>query len=128
MAIPATIILIGPERPGKSTVGRLLADQLGLPFTDVSKSAAPYYAELGHSQEAVDQAWNAGELEGYLLLPSPNLDEAIAILRARTPFKVGDVPFTRYLVTHPAFRSLATQVVYTEGKTPAAICEELLSN
>jgi ATP-dependent protease HslVU (ClpYQ) ATPase subunit len=58
MAIPATIILIGPERSGKSTVGRLLADQLGLPFTDVSKSAAPYYAELGHSQEAVGQTLN----------------------------------------------------------------------
>ena len=43
MAIPSTVILIGPERAGKSTVGRLLAERLGLPFTDVSKSATPYY-------------------------------------------------------------------------------------
>jgi shikimate kinase len=62
-----------------------------------------------------------------LLLPSPDLAEAIAILRARTPFKVGNIPFTRYLVTHPAFRTLATQVVYTEGKTPEVIGEEILN-
>ena len=36
MATPSTIILIGPERTGKSTVGRLLAEKLGLPFTLVS--------------------------------------------------------------------------------------------
>lgn len=174
------VFLIGPMGAGKSTLGKLLAEQLGRPQVSLDEIRWEYYKEIGYDQ-AVQR--EIGEREGFagvyrywkrfeayaveravhdhhgcimdfgaghsiqeneadfariqailapypnvvLLLPSPDLDEAIAILRARTPFKVGDVPFTRYLVTHPAFPLLATQVVYTEGKTPAAICEELLS-
>ena len=62
-----------------------------------------------------------------LLLPSPDLDESIAILRQRTPFNIAGVPFTRHLVTHPAFGGLATQVVYTQGKMPEEVCTEILN-
>lgn len=180
MAIPATIILIGPERAGKSTVGRLLADQLGLPFTDVSKSAAPYYAELGHSQEAVDQAWNAGELEGYLhyqgpfeahaveqifqeqpkgvfelkatqvvftdhqlvarvrqalqpyqsivlLLPSPDVDTSVRLLDERGYVLYEGVELTEHFVRHHSNHDLAKIRHYTQGKTPQESCTELLT-
>lgn len=61
-----------------------------------------------------------------MILPSPDLDEAVAVLRARNTPKIGNVPLTRYLVTHPAYRTLATQVVYTQGKTPEEICAEIM--
>lgn len=56
-----------------------------------------------------------------LLLPSPDLDESVAILEERNTPKIGDVPLTRYLVTHPAFRTMATHVVYTHDRTPEEI-------
>lgn len=173
------VFLIGPMGAGKSTLGKLVAEQLGRPQVSLDDIRWDYYKEIGYDKTvqreikeregfagvyrywkrfeayAVERAlqdhhgcvmdFGAGHsvqenaadfariqavLAPYpnvvLLLPSPDLDEAIAILRARTPFKVGDIPFTRYLVTHPAFRMLATQVVYTEGKTVEAICEEIL--
>lgn len=164
---------------GKSTLGKLLAEQLGRPQVSLDEIRWDYYKEIGYDR-AVQQ--EIGEHEGFagvyrywkpfeihaveraiqehrgcimdfgaghsvhenpaaferiqtllapypnvvLLLPSPDLDEAITLLRERTPFKVGGVPFTRYLVTHPAFRILATQVVYTEGKTPEEVCAEII--
>jgi shikimate kinase len=53
-----------------------------------------------------------------LLLPSPDLDESVALLEKRNTPTIGAVPLTRYLVTHPAFRALATHVVYTHDRTP----------
>lgn len=173
------IFLIGPMGAGKSTLGKLLAEQLGRPQVSLDDIRWDYYKEIGYDKATqreikeregfagVYRYWKRFEAYGVeraihdhhgcvmdfgaghsvqeneadfariqavlapypnvvLLLPSPDLDEAIAILRAHTPFKVGNVPFTRYLVTHPAFRTLATQVVYTEGKTAEAICEEIL--
>ena len=111
MATPSTIILIGPERTGKSTVGRLLAEKLGLPFADVGKSAAPYYAELGHSQEAVDQAWNAGELEGYLHYQAPFEAHAIERIFQEQPQGV--------------FELKATQVAFTDNALFARVQQAL---
>ena len=180
MAIPSTIILIGPERAGKSTVGRLLADRLGMPFTDVSKSAAPYYDELGHSQEAVDQAWNEGGLEGYLhyqgpfeahaverifqdqpqgvielkatqvaftdsqlfarvqqalqpyqpivlLLPSPDVEASVRQLDERGYVRYEGVELTEHFVRHHSNHDLAKIRLYTQGKTPQESCAELLA-
>lgn len=175
----ADVFLIGPMGAGKSTLGKLLAEQLGRPQVSLDDIRWDYYKEIGYDK-AVQRAISEREgfagvyrywkrFEAYaveralqdhhgcvmdfgaghsvqeneadfariqallapypnvvLLLPSPDLDEAITLLRARTPFKVDGVPFTRYLVTHPAFRTLATQVVYTEGKTPAEVCAEIL--
>ena len=173
------IILIGPMGAGKSTLGKLLAAQLGRPQVSLDDIRWDYYKEIGYDR-AVQQ--EIGEREGFagvyrywkpfeihaveralqdhhgcimdfgaghsihenpaaferiqrllaphpnvvLLLPSPDLDEAVRILRERTPFKIAGVPFTRYLITHPAFQQLATQVGYTQGKTPAEVCAEIL--
>lgn len=175
----AEVFLIGPMGAGKSTLGKLLAEQLGRPQVSLDEIRWDYYKEIGYDKAvqreiseregfagiyrywkrfevyAVERAiqdhhgcvmdFGAGHsvqenaadfarirtvLAPYpnvvLLLPSPDLDEAITLLRAQTPFKIDGVPFTRYLVTHPAFRTLATQVVYTEGKTPEEICAEIV--
>lgn len=175
----AEVFLIGPMGAGKSTLGKLLAEQLGRPQVSLDEIRWDYYKEIGYDaavqREIRDREGFAGvyrywkRFEAYaveraiqehhgcvmdfgaghsvqenaadfaciqtllaphpnvvLLLPSPDLDEAITLLRERTPFKVGGVPFTRYLVTHPAFHTLATQVVYTEGKTPEEVCAEIV--
>lgn len=180
MAISLPIILIGPERVGKSTVGRLLAEQLRLPFIDGNKQAAPYYAELGHSQDAVDQAWNEGELEGYLryqgpfeahaverllqaepqgvvelkatqiafpdpqlgarvqqalqpyhpivlLLPAPDVETSIQVLNERGYVFYEGVELTEHFVRHHSNHDLAKIRHYTKGKTPEESCAELLT-
>jgi shikimate kinase len=43
------LVLIGPAAAGKSTVGALVADRLGVPFVDLDAVAAPAYAEVGWS-------------------------------------------------------------------------------
>ncbi|MEZ4862015.1 MAG: shikimate kinase [Caldilineaceae bacterium] len=175
----AEVFLIGPMGAGKSTLGKLLAAQLGRPQVSLDQIRWDYYKEIGYDaavQRAISERegfagvyryWKPFEIHAVeralqehhgcvmdfgaghsvhedpaaferihrllaphpnvvLLLPSPDPDEAIALLRERTPFKVNGVPFTRYLVTHPAFQQLATQVVYTQGKTPEEICVEIL--
>lgn len=48
--IPAPLlVLIGPAATGKSTVGALVADLLGVPFVDVDAVADAAYAEVGWS-------------------------------------------------------------------------------
>lgn len=180
MSISSPIILIGPERVGKSTVGQLLASRLSLPLIDGSKRAAPYYAELGHNQEAVDQAWNEGELAGYLhyqgpfeahaverllqeepqgvfefkatqvaftdaqlfarvqqalqpyrpivlLLPSLNVEASIRVLNERGYVLYEGVELTEHFVRHHSNHDLAKIRLYTQGKTPAESCAELLA-
>jgi hypothetical protein len=64
-----------------------------------------------------------------LLLPSPDTDTSVHLLRARGAAE-GDVAsafdFTTHFVTHPSNRELATHVVYTAGKTPDETCDEIL--
>jgi hypothetical protein len=44
------IILIGPVRTGKSTLGRLLADKLGLPQVSLDELRWEYYKEVGYDE------------------------------------------------------------------------------
>jgi shikimate kinase len=60
-----------------------------------------------------------------LVLPSPDLDESVATLAERSTLRVGGVPVTRYLVTHPAFSALARHTVYTDGRTPEQTSAEI---
>jgi len=63
-----------------------------------------------------------------LLLPSPDLDESIQILRTRT-FNPGpnDFDFHTHFVTHPSNHALAKIVVYTKDKTPEQTRDEILA-
>jgi shikimate kinase len=48
----STIILIGPIGAGKTTVGQLLAMQLGVPFCSVDTVRPAYYQKVGYDQTA----------------------------------------------------------------------------
>ncbi len=61
-----------------------------------------------------------------LLLPSPDLDESVAILGARAAHTVEGVELTRHLITHHSSHALATLTVYTEGKTPEETRDEIV--
>lgn len=45
------IVLIGPIGAGKGTVGRLLAEKLGLPKCSMDKVRLEYYAEIGYDDD-----------------------------------------------------------------------------
>ncbi|MEL6128529.1 MAG: shikimate kinase [Cyanobacteria bacterium J06628_4] len=48
--MPSDIILIGPQTVGKSTVGRLLAERLGLPQYSMDEQRWAYYKEIGYDE------------------------------------------------------------------------------
>ena len=48
----STIILMGPLGAGKTTVGQLLAKQLGIPFCSVDTVRPAYYQRVGYDQTA----------------------------------------------------------------------------
>jgi shikimate kinase len=56
------IILIGPMNAGKSTQGKLLSEQLGLPQCSMDALRWDYYNEIGYSEETARQI---GEKEGF---------------------------------------------------------------
>lgn len=183
-----TIILIGPLGAGKTTVGQLLAEKLGLPFCSVDTAREEYYQKVGYDQALASQiaASEQGmhevlryskpfearmveqiladyhgvidfgasnsvyEDEGLftrvenalapypnviLLLPSPDLDDSAEILKDRLirmlieagkEFTDELFELNEYFVKHPSNRQLAKQTVYTQGKTPEEICDELV--
>lgn len=70
-----------------------------------------------------------------LLLPSPDLDESVAIVNARFAAAVqkdigelGDevLRLNEHFVKHPSNHLLAKMVVYTKGKTPEETCAEII--
>lgn len=61
-----------------------------------------------------------------LLLPSPDLDESVQILKARPRGMIHGLDSNLYLLNHHAYTDLAKIVVYTQGKTPAESCAEIL--
>jgi hypothetical protein len=45
--MPDSIILLGPWQAGKSTLGRLLAERLQIPFGDLPAKAGEYWGAAG---------------------------------------------------------------------------------
>ena len=184
----STIILIGPLGAGKTTVGHLLAEKLGLPFCSVDNVRWEYYQKVGYDQTLASQiaasdqgvlgvlryskpyeaqmvekvlsdhhgiidfgasnsvyedkglfARVANALAPYphviLLLPSPNVDESIEILKNRLTRMLTEAgkevtgelfELNQYFVKHPSNYQLAKLVIYTKDKTPEEICEEIV--
>jgi shikimate kinase len=64
-----------------------------------------------------------------LLLPSPDLDESIAILNEREEYVPDGTPnINEHFLRHPSNYRLAKLTVYTKDKTPNETCEEILSS
>ena len=59
------ILLLGPVRSGKSTLGRLLAQQLGIPQVSLDKIRWQYYQEIGYDTEVARTIRRQG---GFLAL------------------------------------------------------------
>ena len=62
-----------------------------------------------------------------LLMPSPDRDESITILEQRNTPMINGMVADRFFVTHPSNWKLAKQVVYTQGKTPSEVKDEILA-
>lgn len=99
--------------------------------------------DFGASNSVYDDQWLFARVQNalapypnvVLLLPSSDVDESIAILRARlTPMLIeSGKEFTeelfelnQYFVRHPSNHRLARLVIYTKDKTPENICNELV--
>jgi shikimate kinase len=75
----SNIVLLGPVRAGKSTVGRLLAQRLGLPQISVDEVRWKYYREIGYDEMLAKEYRARG---GFLALVLYwNLFEAYTIER-----------------------------------------------
>jgi shikimate kinase len=87
----------------------------------------------GHSvfEDETDLAQAQQALAPYpsvvLLLPSPDLDQSIRILKERPRSTTNGVDTNRYLIEHPAYADLATIGVYTEGQTPEETCRTIIA-
>ncbi|MCA9917262.1 MAG: hypothetical protein KC445_04885 [Anaerolineales bacterium] len=73
----------------------------------------------------------------FLLLPSPDNEEATAVVNKRFARLLQEVAGTvspealllnEHFVKHPSSRQLATQIVYTGEQTPAQVCDAILQN
>lgn len=173
------IILIGPMGAGKSTIGEILAQKLGLPQVSMDRVRFDYYAEAGWGTQEQKETFETEGVAGYyrrwrqfrllvverilkenqncvidfgcghsvyeedadleracellapyanviLLMPSPDLDESVAILRQQNTLQINGMEANRFLMTHPSNQELAKLVVYTKGKTPSETKDEIL--
>lgn len=70
LAANSTVVVIGPPGSGKTTVGRLLADDSGLPLysTDTYLGAGHVEALYAIMQEIGDEGWIVEGMIGYRLL------------------------------------------------------------
>jgi len=63
-----------------------------------------------------------------LILPSPDLDEFLRVVKGRSWDGVaGGFDFQEHFVKHPSNQALAKLIVYTESKSPKETCREILS-
>jgi hypothetical protein len=182
--VRSEIVLIGPPFAGKSTLGKLLAEELSLPQASLDKLRWEYYREIGFDEAlaqelrqkggflAVVAYWslfNSHAIERALadhtncvfdfgagpivfdndlqrdqirralapfanvirLLPSPDLDKSIQVLQQRGSHLIGvneqGFNWSDFFVNHPQNQRLAKYEVYTEGKTPAESCAEIIA-
>ena len=68
------IILIGPVRTGKSTLGKLLAEKLGLPQVSLDDLRWKYYGEIGYDEDLAQEFRKQGGFLALVLLPLFSMD------------------------------------------------------
>jgi adenylate kinase family enzyme len=182
--IRTEIILIGPPFAGKSTIGKLLAEKLGLPQVSLDKLRWDYYREIGFDEALAQELrqkggfltvvaywslFNSHAIERVLtdhtdcvfdfgagpivfenqlqrdqikralfpfinvvrLLPSPDPEQSIQVLQQRSSHLIGanaqGFDWSAFFVNHRQNQRLAKYEVYTEGKTPAESCAEIIA-
>jgi shikimate kinase len=79
------IILIGPMGAGKSTIGELLANQLGIPQCSMDEHRWHYYQEIGYDEELAKQKRETEGLWGVCQYWKPF--EAYAVERLLSEYK-----------------------------------------
>jgi shikimate kinase len=68
----AAVVLIGPLGAGKTTVGRLLAEKLDLPFCSVDQVRRDYYQQVGYDETLASQIAASGQgIRGLLRYSKP---------------------------------------------------------
>jgi shikimate kinase len=111
-------------------VEQVLADRHGIIDFGASNSVYDDKDLLAQVENALAPYPNV-----ILLLPSPDLDESIEILKHRLIRMLTEAgkEFTdelfelnEYFVKHPSNHHLAKLVIYTKDKTPEQICDELV--
>ncbi len=116
----------GSERYGQQ-FGAAVIERL---LTDYPQSILDFGAGLSMYEDTAHFAHAQQVLAPYpnviLLLPSPDLDESVQILKERPRGTIHGLDSNLYLLQHHAYADLAKIVVYTQGKTPAATCAEIL--
>jgi shikimate kinase len=174
------LVLIGPIAAGKSTLGTLLSEALGLPQCSIDDVRFRYYREIGYDESLAKRLYQSEGFWGLyrywkpfeahavervledhphsvidlgaghsvyeddalfvrvkralapcrhvvLLLPSPDLDTSLSVLRERRPsLRAVDPDINEHFVTHPSNYELATFTVYTEGRLPGETCAEIV--
>lgn len=116
------IILIGLIRAGKSTVERLLAEPEET-VIDLGGGHSVYDDEslFVRVKKALSPFPNV-----FLIMPSPDLAESIAVLNERTGgFVSNDYDFHENFVGSRCNYELAKHTIYTKGKTPLETCGEI---
>jgi shikimate kinase len=68
----STIIFLGPLGAGKTTIGRLLAEKLNLPFCSVDDARWAYYQKVGYDQTLASQIAASDQgIQGVLRYSKP---------------------------------------------------------
>lgn len=64
----------------------------------------------------------------FFVLPSPEIDESLQILKERDPEPPADLKFdiNAHFLKHPGYQLLAKHVIYTKNKTPEKSCTEVI--
>jgi hypothetical protein len=177
------ILFIGPVRAGKTTVSRLLAGRLSLPYVSLDEIRWNYYRELGYddslakkirleggflalvfyrqlfdsyavervlldySEAVIDCGAGVGPYENqlhlervqklfdplpnvFLLLPSPDIEETLRILRERDANPPGDLKFdiNAHFCKHPGYRLLAKHILYTKDASTEKLVSEIIDH
>ena len=174
------IVLIGPMKAGKSTVGKLLAERLDLPFVSLDDVERKYAQEAGRDPQVERDIWtergvaawyayrreffdeavvrflaehSRGVLElggGHailpderrqarvnevlarcatvvLLLPKPDLQESLAILKTRQGPDRRDIDFNEMFLEDRRYFQMAKFVIHTDGLSPEETCARILA-
>ncbi|MGD1912971.1 MAG: shikimate kinase [Rivularia sp. (in: cyanobacteria)] len=86
------IVLIGSSNTSKTSVGKLLAQQLKLPFIALGDISEQYYLEIGFDKAQQEQAWEKDGGDGFYRYTMPF--DAYAIERAVSEHQECVIEFT----------------------------------